>query len=78
MSSTPSPGDGVRPGLESGPCARLMILALTALLATACGQRGPLYLPDDSAAAPVAAETELVTTDNDPNLEDEDEETPGA
>ena len=30
------------------------LLSLTLLLLSACGQKGPLYLPDDQAAQPAA------------------------
>ena len=45
----------------------LLLLCLLALLVVACGQRGPLYLPEPG---PDGSETE--------KNEDKDEETPGA
>lgn len=78
MSSTPSPRNPAAPGPRSGSTRRLLTLALVAFLVVACGQRGPLYLPEDATPAPAAAEAEQESTDNDPNLEEDDEETPGA
>lgn len=46
-----------------------LVLALLLLLA-ACGQKGPLFLPDDEAAAVPAAETAPASDDVD---EDEDD-----
>jgi predicted small lipoprotein YifL len=65
-----------RPGWFCGSTFNIrnagMVLLLTALLA-GCGQRGPLYLPDE---APPGANTGQVASDVDPleeELEEEDE-----
>lgn len=67
-----------------GGCVRraLMLGVLTAFAATACGQRGPLYLPDPppTSTQPAAAEQDAAAEkeNGETPKEESDEETPGA
>lgn len=49
-----------------GPLSALALSFLVALALAACGQRGPLFLPDDGKAAPPASQAD------EDELEDDD------
>jgi predicted small lipoprotein YifL len=81
-----NPRGGVRPLSGSrthlpGAIPLVAILMLTGLVVSACGQRGPLFLPDERTAAPAAVEVEQEHVENSPkpqDEEDDDEEMPGT
>ena len=54
------------------PCNRLLAALLLCTLLTACGQRGPLFLPEDPPEAATTGQEEEETED------ENDEETPRA